>query len=214
VTRHSAHFEIVKERIQSIASARALQGGSGGSSVRYSIKKKEWTGIFIEPVGFLFQRLKQNYEYSERFIFENVAIGTKKGRRKFYYVSEDAKAKLGDDLPHCYDKLGSFDRDHILRHLDGSLEPYIVEEEIQCVPMQEIFDKNDVKKIDLLHIDTEGFDYKILSQINFKRYKPLVVLYEHKHLSADEKEKANSLLKTSGYSLFEYGGDTLAIFKG
>lgn len=177
-------------------------------------KNKKWSGIFIEPVEFLFQRLKRNYENSERFVFEKVAIGSEKETKKFYYVKEGAKADLGDKLPFWYDQLGSFNKDHILKHLNGKLEPYIVEEEIQCVPIQEIFDKNLVKKLDLIHIDTEGFDYKVLSQVNFKKYKPSIVLYEHKHLSMDEKEKAKSLLKIFKYKLFEYKEDTLAIFKG
>ncbi|MBT8114607.1 MAG: hypothetical protein KJP04_04470, partial [Arenicella sp.] len=35
---------------------------------------KNWIGIFIEPVGFLFERLVRNYGISKRFIFENKAI--------------------------------------------------------------------------------------------------------------------------------------------
>ncbi len=177
-------------------------------------RNKTWTGIFIEPVGFLFQRLVKNYHNDKRFIFENVATGIERRKMKFYYVSEDAKAQLGDDLPLWYDQLGSFNKDHILTHFNEKIEPYVVEEEIECVPLQEILQRNKVKKIDLLHIDTEGFDYKVLSQVNFEIYKPLVVLYEHRHLSVDEKEKAKLLLKRSGYSLCECGGDTLAIFKG
>ena len=181
---------------------------------RLIVTNKKWSGIFIEPVGFVFQRLKQNYNNAGRFTFENVAIGTKKGITKFYYVSEEARSALGDDLPSWYDQLGSFDRNHILKFLDGRLEPYIVEEELECVTMEEIFERNSVERVDLLHIDAEGFDFKILSQIDFKRYKPLIVLYEHAHLPVTEKEKAKSFLTTSGYSLREYDTDTLAIFKG
>lgn len=173
-------------------------------------KSKEWTGMFIEPVGLYFQRLKHNYENADRFIFENVAIGTERETKRFYYVLEEAKTEF-DDLPYWYNQLGSFDKNHILKQLGDRLEPYIVEEEIECFPIQEIFDRNNVKTIDFLHIDTEGFDYKVLSQVDFDRYKPLIVLYEHVHLSADDREKAKLLLKTSGYRLVRYGFDTLAI---
>ena len=172
-----------------------------------------WSGIFIEPVRFIFQRLKKNYHNEKRFIFENVAIGNKKGRMKFYYVSEDAKAKLGNDLPFWYDQLGSFSKDYIMNHLHEKVGPYVVEEEIECVTLSELLERHCVQKIDLLHIDTEGFDYKVLLQMNFERYKPMVVLYEHTHLAVDEIEKAKLLLTRSGYNCNEYGGDTLAIFK-
>ena len=176
-------------------------------------KNAKWAGIFVEPVEFVFQRLKQNYRNAERFTFENVAIAKETGVAKFYYVSERARAKLEDTLPH-WDQLGSFDRNHILKHLGGTLDAYIVEEKINCVPLQEILDRNGVTKIDLLHVDTEGSDYNVLSQVNFDKYKPLVVLYEHLHLSIDERTKAKSILKASGYKVVEYGGDTLAILEG
>ena len=33
------------------------------------VTNNNWKGIFSEPVGFLFERLKQNYGISDRFIF-------------------------------------------------------------------------------------------------------------------------------------------------
>jgi len=76
--------------------------------------------------------------------------------------------------------------------------------------LQDVLDKHGVKEIDLIHIDVEGFDYGVLSQINFEKYKPLVILYEHFHLSMDEKAKAESLLKNQGYTLLNFDEDTLA----
>jgi len=186
-------------------------GLQGDPIHEFIMQNKSWSGIFIEPVRFLFERLRQNYQNADRFIFENVAISTEIGKRNFYYVSEKAKSELGSALPYWHDQLGSFDRNHIAKTLDGMLEPYIVEEEIECVPLEQVLDRNQVITIDLLHIDTEGFDYKVLSQLNLKKYHPLIILFEHNLLSPDELEKARSLLKNAGYKLFEYGADTLAL---
>ena len=177
------------------------------------VTNSNWKGIFIEPVGFLFERLKKNYENSNRFIFENQAIAPSKGMLEFFYVSEKAKAELGDELPYWYDQLGSFDKNHILKHLDGVLEPYILSEGIQTTPLSDILDKHKVTTIDLIHIDTEGYDYKVLSTIDFSRFKPSVILYEHMHLSDVESKSAESLLNKNGYSCVQYGGDTLATIK-
>jgi FkbM family methyltransferase len=177
------------------------------------ISHTKWKGLFIEPVPFLFERLKRNYNHSERFIFENIAISTKRGVRKFYYVSEEAKAELGESLPYWYDQLGSFYRSHIPKHLNGKLDPYIVEEEIETITLQEIFDRNYIEEIDLIHIDTEKYDYKVLSQVDFLRYKPCAVLYEHFHLSDDEKISAESLLRKHNYNCVPYERDTLALIK-
>lgn len=174
---------------------------------------KHWRGIFIEPVRFIFDRLKQNYGNSERFIFENKAISSKRGVSEFYYVSEKAKLELGDSLPDWYDQLGSFDKNHIIKQLYGILEPYIISEEIKAVHLQDIFQKYSVTEIDLLHIDTEGYDFQVLSSLDFSKYKPSVIMYEYKNLSGAERKSAESLLKKVGYSYTRYCGDTLAIAK-
>ena len=171
--------------------------------------RMSWRGIFIEPIHFLFRRLRQNYGNSERFVFENVAISTKTETKKFYYVSEKAKSEL--NLPYWHDQLGSFDKNHISRMLGDEMSAYIVEENVECQPLQDVLDRNGVDKIDLIHIDTEGFDYQVLSQVDLKRYKPSVILFEHHLLTDEEFIKARKLLRTTGYRIHEYGNDTLAI---
>lgn len=172
------------------------------------VERPGWRGMFIEPIDFLFKRLRSNYGEAERFIFENVAIGTEKGSKKFYYVSEKASEL---DLPYWHDQLGSFDRDHITRALGEQMIPYIVEEDVECLPLQDVLDRNGVEEIDLVHVDTEGFDYKVLSQIDLKRYKPSVILFEHHLLPDDEFASARKLLRSNGYRLVQYGNDILAI---
>jgi len=186
-------------------------GAQGDPIHRLVHRHPQWRGIFIEPVPFLFERLKTNYPDGERFVFENVAIGEQRGHALFHYVSERAKAALGDRLPYWYDQLGSFDRHHIVKHLDGLLEPYIVDVELPCVPIQDILDRNAVARIDLLHIDTEGYDYEVLRQFDFARYQPTVVLYEHKHLKPAVRQQAHRLLLGHGYQLHVRLDDTLAI---
>lgn len=177
------------------------------------VRNDNWKGIFIEPVSYLFERLKRNYGKSDRFIFEKQAIAPTMGAVEFFYVSEEAKAELGGALPYWYDQVGSFDKNHILKHLDGILEPYILSERIVTIPLQNILDKHKVSRVDLIHIDTEGYDYKVLTTIDFSRNKPSVILYEHMHLSDDEVKSAKSLLEKNGFSCVQYGGDTLATVK-
>lgn len=186
--------------------------GTQGDPIHRLVRgNPRWSGIFIEPVPFLFERLKANYSNDPRFRFENVAIGQIQGFAPFYYVSERAKDELGDALPYWYDQLGSFDRNHIVKHLNGLLEPYIVEMQLPCHPIQDILDRNGVSKIDLLHIDTEGYDYHVLSQFDFARYMPRVVLYEHKHLNAHDNSQARQLMQRHGYQLHQWVDDTVAI---
>jgi hypothetical protein len=85
----------------------------------------KWKGLLIEPVPFCFDRLKAVFHDTGRFTLEQVAIGAPAGEAPFYYVDEKAGASI-PDLPIWYDQLGSFDKNHILKHLDGVLAPFII----------------------------------------------------------------------------------------
>jgi len=182
------------------------------------IENIRYQGIFIEPVPHSFERLKKTYQCaknsSQRLRFENIAIAQTNETRKFYYLSQDIKddKALINSLPLTYDQLSSFNRKH-LETLGEEIIPYIVETDVPCLSLQELLIKHQVKNLDLIHIDVEGFDYFVLAQIDFSRYRPKVILYEHVHLTVYEKDSAIALLHQHDYELLTHGGDTLAILK-
>jgi FkbM family methyltransferase len=207
---------LIHGRLSGMAQVFFVQVGSNdgthGDPISHFIRHEpRWRGIFVEPVPDIFKRLKAHYGNAPRFAYENVLVGDSSAPRKFYYVSEHAKQALGDAAPYWYDQLGSFDRQHIVKHLDGLLEPYIIEVELPCLPLMALLERNAVHQLDLLHIDTEGFDYEVLKQLDFSRFRPAVVLYEHKHLSAATRAEAETLLLAQGYQLRRRVDDTLAL---
>lgn len=207
---------MIRQRLKGLPTVFFVQIGSNdgnhGDPISGFIRReRRWSGIFVEPVPDIFKRLKASYGPDPRFIYENVLIGTSPEPAKFYYVSERAKQELGDAVPYWYDQLGSFDQQHIAKHLDGLLVPYIVEAELPSVPLPAMLARNGVQHIDLLHIDTEGYDYEVLKQFDFERFRPAVVLYEHKHLKPELRAQAQALLKGYGYILRPRIDDTLAL---
>jgi len=69
----------------------------------------------------------------------------------------------------------------------------------------------EVPKVDLLHVDTEGYDYEILKLYPFEIYKPQIVIFEHSHLSSDDHVAARGFLKKLGYQTKSYGADTIGV---
>jgi len=67
-----------------------------------------------------------------------------------------------------------------------------------------------VTKIDLIMMDTEGYDYEIIKQIDFSRIRPKVIIYEHKHLSRSDRLTCEKLLKDLDYRLSKHFSNTLA----
>ena len=185
--------------------------GKTGDPIFQALQKhKSWKAIFVEPVPYLFERLKSNYQNDPRFIFENVAINDGK-EQTFYSIKPEAKDHL-TDLPVWYDQLGSFYKLNITKHLNGKLEPFIEEIKLKGITLENLFLKHSLNSIDLLHIDTEGYDWKILSQLNLADYKPSLILYEQKHLSESERSDSVEFLNKD-YFIFDFGSDYLAINK-
>ncbi len=184
----------------------ANDGSTGDPIHPLLTQKKSWRALLVEPVPFLFERLQRNYPEAGRFQFENVAIGRTVGHSTFYYVTAEAKAAL-PDLPVWYEQLGSFDRAHIIRHLGAAIEPFIIAAKIPTAPLDVLLQRNAVTKIDLLHIDTEGYDWEILRQLDLQKFRPTVILFEHRHLPEELIKKAWAFL-SKDYTIVDTRGDS------
>jgi FkbM family methyltransferase len=173
------------------------------------IVNETWRAILVEPVPFLFERLKINYSNVKGVQFANVAIGETEGLTPFFFLDHLLCNSL-PNLPPWFDQLGSFNEEHIVKHLGESIRPWIVRLEIPTVPLSKLFSNYGITHIDVLHIDTEGYDWKILSQLDFELFHPRVILFEYKHLSEIEKLSALTLLKKFYYVKdLSVGGDFL-----
>ena len=184
-------------------------GITGDPIYKTALKRKSWNVLLVEPIPYLFERLKQNYPEEVRFTFENAAIndGTV---QSFYFIKEGT---LPDEINKIwYKQIGSFNKEHLKKHFNFHIEPYIQKIEISGLTLQQLLDRNEVDKLDFLHIDAEGYDWKILSQLDLDKYKPHLILFEHKHLKASEKEQALIYLKD--FKIFKFTGDYLCIQKG
>lgn len=172
------------------------------------IRRPEWKALLVEPVPHLFERLKQTWSHRPGFTFVNAAAN--EGRdASFYWVDPAAKDQF-PDLPDWFEQLGSFDRGHIVRHLGRALESYIRCTEVQGIRLPDLLQREQVHAFDLLHIDAEGYDERILSQFDPLHYRPSIVLYEHKHLSTAARMRAIARLAPC-YELFDLGPDVLAV---
>jgi FkbM family methyltransferase len=182
--------------------------GKTGDPIYEYVVKYGWRGILIEPVPYLYEKLKSTYAGRTGLVFENIAIADEDGYKTFYRVEENDEP----GNPFWYDQLGSFCKEVVLkhRHIVPNLEKHLVSEQIPCISLDSLLQKHGVSKLNLLNIDTEGYDYEIIKTVPFGRIKPYVILYEHKHLSGHDKQACASLLTEQGYHILEIQGDTFA----
>lgn len=186
--------------------------GRSGDPIHPYITGNRWHGLLVEPVPYLFERLLETYAGHPGLAFDNVAIAPDEEFRPIYRLQ-----LLDRDLPFWYEQLASFDYDLFLKNArnipgleDEDVANLAVTEQVRCSPLDTVFSTHGVERIDLLHIDTEGYDFEILKLLDFRRWRPRMILYEHRHLG-DQRKASFQFLMAHGYRLFTWKNDAAAI---
>ncbi len=173
------------------------------------VQQSNWRGVLVEPVRTCFERLKQNYNANDRLIFENVAISDRREVRDFYRIRDNIPF-----LPEWCKGLGTFDLDILMTHTWAvpDLARYVVKEQMECISLTDLLEMHHIKKLDLLLVDTEGYDYEILEQIDFETMAPAILLYEHQYIDKRWRGEWEMTLRDRGYRISRHFGNTLAYF--
>jgi len=183
--------------------------GEQRDPLRLFVETRRWHGVMVEPVPFVYERLRARYRGHPRVRLENSAIADRAGLLPFYHL---AQAAPGEKLPRWYDALGSFRREVILKHRDmiPDLERRIVQRDVPCLTFDQLCAKHAVERVDLLQMDTEGYDYEIIKRIDWARWRPALVIYEHHHLNPADREQCRAEFAERGYETVEESLDTIA----
>lgn len=167
-----------------------------------------WNGVLVEPVEAAFARLRSNYgRWPDRFTLEQAAIAPEGGVGEIYHIDADGT------LPPDFEQLASLRRDLAERHaaLVSDLDTRIEARRVRCLTFEELCTRHGITDLDLLHIDAEGLDARILRQVDLARLRPAVVLYEHVHLTEPECAATLTMLRDAAYDALAGKHDTLAV---
>jgi FkbM family methyltransferase len=183
--------------------------GVTGDPISPLVDKYNLRGILVEPQKEFFAKLKQTYSRftgADRFTFFNAVIAEKDGAVPFYRIAPDAK---GPDWLH---QIASLDRNNIVRHAKflPAIESQIIVEQLEALSFDTLLQRSSTSHVDILQIDAEGFDAKLLRMFNVSIRKPPIVRFEHKHLGAEEYEQTLNMLLDAGYRISVGSTDTLA----
>lgn len=151
----------------------------------------------MEPLPSVFETLKQNYRDFENIQFLNAAISHEDGEATIYSVdmqrAEHVKAH----------QFTSFSKDVILSQTTWTpnIADMIIEVPIKTTSFNTLMGMTGGREIDVLQIDAEGFDLQILKMIDFSKFKPKLLHYEHCNLNKADQAEAARMLAAQGYSL-------------
>lgn len=173
------------------------------------IVKDDWTGVMVEPVPYVFERLRRHFEGNGRIAVENAAIADREGSRPFYHLAEAAGDEGGAPI-WWYDAIGSFEREHLYKHesVIPNLESRVRQIDVECMTVGDLLRKHGMDAVDLILIDTEGYDAEIVGSIDFDRIRPRLLIYEHHHLADEARADCERRLRGLGYELLADGLDT------
>jgi FkbM family methyltransferase len=186
--------------------------GEQSDHLRPFILSRRWSGIMVEPVPYIFERLQRTYGGTERLVLANLAIADRDGALPFYYAAAPDDAER-ESLPSWYEGIGSLSRDAVLRHLRDipDLEDRLVGQVVPCLTFESLCREYDVERVDLVLSDTEGFDAQIVRGIDLSRHHPRLLIYEHYHLPPDERAACRAHVERCDYATMEEGFDTFCL---
>jgi FkbM family methyltransferase len=167
----------------------------------------EWHGVLVEPVAHLFEQLSQRYGQNSKLRLERAAISDKDGTAEIHYLQTDESDTL------WLQQLASLDPEVVLSNARqfGLTNVSTVAEEVPTLSVATLLKRHAISRLDLIVIDTEGLDWRILRQFDLATLRPKLILYEHQHLAVEERADAHHFLARHGYDWAELPeGDTVA----
>lgn len=135
--------------------------------------RKRVRGLVIEPLPDLFRQLRQNYRDFPGIVSINCAVHNTAREMLLYRVDPGRLA----DLPDWARGIASFDPQHHGRL--GIPSDCMRTETVPCRTLAEILQAHPLPRLDLLQIDTEGYDAEILLGFDFQAMRPAIIRFEH-----------------------------------
>ncbi|PKP34690.1 MAG: FkbM family methyltransferase, partial [Bacteroidetes bacterium HGW-Bacteroidetes-15] len=182
--------------------------GFNGDPIHKFIKRDNWEGIMLEPQPDVYNNsLVKIHKKRPGIKTINAALDEKDGTRPLY--------KLAISNERWANGLSSFDKQQLLSKVNNKRflkhvkregitlpekeEDLIVEYEIETISPKALLSKLGNQKINLLAIDTEGFDFEILKMLDLNIIDPELILYEEENFDGNTAKECREYLEKHGY---------------
>lgn len=150
-------------------------------------KYLNWSGVCVEPIPDVFNRLKQNRKCTSI----NAGVSDRNGSAVFWRIQGYSEMLSG--LAENYNEQHKQRIKKELKIHGGNLEEITIE----IMDINTLMHKNNINHIDYCTIDVEGSEEKILSALDPKEIEISVLTVENNYNS----ETLRKLMKGKGYKL-------------
>src|SRR5580698_4678773 len=167
------------------------------------VRNYRWSGLLVEPIPEQFRRLVSNYMAigcSPDNRYENSAIAEHDGAIQMVTIRQEAVDS--GKVHQCFGGMSAICPPRNGLGSEGDAETvrrYGELIEVPCITLQTLLERHRVEAFDLLCIDAEGWDFKILRQLDFSRWRPKLIRIEYINLPDEEKSDVTKLLDQHQY---------------
>jgi len=168
------------------------------------IRNFGWHGVLVEPLPDMLERTRNNYQGCTGLVFENVAITEQVETKSLHRIAPEVIVK--HKLPDWLKGMSTFSDTKLKDY-----QQYVTVEEVQCIPLMALIERNALPSIDVFQIDTEGYDYTVFKQLDFSKFRPTIINLEIVNLNVDELQSLERDLFAQDYVFYRYEFDMIAM---
>ncbi len=180
--------------------------------IHQHIKSKNMDGLLVEPLPEMMSALQNNYRGKSGLQFAQCAVTETNGpvTMKTFDDSYAEQITGGTLVAQISDSPTRSDR--AISNIRCGGDKHVVERVVTGKTLETLLREQQVRHIDLLQIDVEGYDWRVLKQLDFAKFRPKVIHMEFAHLPRHEQEEARTMLREQGYVFALHNGrDMLAV---
>ena len=180
----------------------AMDGVKHDELHRY-IRNYDWSGVMVEPLPDMFDRLVQNYQDRPGLKFECSAITDVDGPIEMSRIPTEL---IKDGIvPEWAEGCSTLVTDGYIE----DLLPHMVKETVRGITIGTLYEKYG-SDFDFVQVDTEGFDYNIFMQLLQRGLTSDVYKIEIGHITYTKTVWMRWVLEQQGYKTFIDGYDLIA----
>ena len=135
--------------------------------------RKRVSGIVVEPISEYFDRLSCTYSKFPAITPICRAVHATADKKTLFKIAPDIASRFSESVKG----MASFDKGHLKRA--GIPDEYIAKEEVTCITISRLLADHSITDLDLLQIDTEGYDAEIIRSFPFETVRPAIIHFEH-----------------------------------
>jgi FkbM family methyltransferase len=213
--RHKAYFDPLESLFHRYLHADfffvqiGANDGTSHDPIYRLVTRSNVAGLVVEPIPEYFEKLAEAYKARPRIIPVNKAIHATDREVTMYRVDP---AMPKGDLPRWADGIASLHPNH--HRLSGIPDSAMVAQTVPALSFGELVRQYGVTHIDLLQIDTEGYDFEIVKMANIDEFRPKIVSFEHglQHgvMSRETFRECTEYLLGRGYHMLIQEYDAIA----